>query len=70
MRSVRSMVPPRTHQKRALAAYWIRRRQAPTRRSLINHYRLSLYPRARKAGPKFPSIRPSGPNLPRVAWWA
>ena len=55
----------RTERARAVAGYWQRWRRKPTRRSLISRLRRSLYPRARKAGPTFPSIRPSSPDLPK-----
>jgi hypothetical protein len=54
-----------TERKRAVAAYWQRWRRKPTRRGLVNRLRRVMFPRARKAGPTYPSIRPSRADLPK-----
>ncbi len=58
----------KTQQKRMLALYWMRQGHKPSRRGLINRLRRVMYPRARKAGPSFPSIRPSRPDIPKFCF--
>ena len=58
----------RTESKRMLAQYWMRRRRKPTQRGLVNRLRKVMYPKARKAGPTFPSIRPSSPDIPKFCY--
>lgn len=55
----------RTESNRWVALYWAKRRRKPTRRGLVNRLRRVMYPKARKAGPTYPSIRPSRPDLPK-----
>lgn len=56
-----------TERKWMLALYWMRLGHKPSRRGLVNRFRKVTYPRARKAGPSFPSIRPSRPDIGRFA---
>lgn len=58
--------PRKVDTKRWLALYRMRN-GTRSRRALVDRLRRVLYPRARKAGPTFPSIRPSRPDLPRFA---
>lgn len=58
--------PRRVDARRWLALYRMRNGTG-SRRALVNRLRRVLYPRARKAGLTFPSIRPSRPDLPRFA---
>ena len=51
-------------QKRWLALYLVRHRRS--RRGLRNRLRKVMFPRARKAGQIYPSIRPSSPDIPRL----
>lgn len=53
-----------TDKNRWLALYLYRVRYgARPRRGLVNRLRRVMFPRARKAGPTFPSIRPSAPPM-------
>lgn len=54
--------PRATDKKRMLANYWMRNRRS-NRRGLVNRLRRIMFPNARKAGPTFPSIRPSRPSI-------
>lgn len=56
-----------TARKVALARYWmrVRNRRNYMRRGLSNRLRRVMFPRARKAGPTFPSRMPSRPDLPK-----
>lgn len=58
----------KTQQKRILALYWMRLGHKPSRRGLINRLRRVAYPRARKCGSSFPSIRPSRPDVPKFCF--
>lgn len=62
------MIAMRVYKNRVLAAYWMRQRRKPRRRSLLSRLRKVMYPNARKAGPVYPSIRPSRPDLPKFGW--
>lgn len=60
----RRVIGLRVQRNRLLALF--RMTKKPRRRSLLHRLRKVMYPRARKTGPVFPSIRPSRPNLQRV----
>lgn len=51
-----------TDRNRWLALYRMRN-GARSRRGLVNRLRRVMFPKARKAGPTFPSIRPSAPPM-------
>lgn len=51
-----------TDRNRWLALYRMRN-GARSRRGLVNRLRRVMFPRARKAGRMFPSIRPSAPPM-------
>lgn len=61
------MTPRRVDVKRMMAQYRMRV-GFRSRRGLVNRLRKVTYPRARKAGPVYPSIRPSRPDLPKFCW--
>lgn len=56
-----------TQRNRLYALYWLRLRHKPSKRGLVNRFRKVTYPRARMAGPSFPSIRPSRPDIGKFA---
>lgn len=55
-------------QKRMVALYWMRLGHRQSKRGLVNRLRRVTYPRARKSGPSFPSIRPSRPDIPKFCF--
>lgn len=57
-----------TERKRMVARYWMKKGPQRSQRSLVNRLRRVTYPRARRAGPSFPSIRPSRPDIPKFCF--
>lgn len=62
--------PRKTDLNRMLNAFLLRTHRTRKRgRGLVNRLRKVMYPRARKAGPVYPSIRPSRPEFPKIISW-